>query len=319
MGEEKKLNVRELIKNLESYKNEIARFAKIDKFADELEIYNIDIEERKELVEKSFEIIKKLEESNPSEKFEDIKSILKNILNKENAKEISVPELSLVIEKLDKLNNLEVEVKKPSWLKQISEDGLLTGIRQILSDLGKKIFDVKISNDYVPVKVLDSHGNIIERFGGTSGNLGGATNQKMVLYDASGNVVNNINPLPVSQQNVNEYTATDTAVTVPGKYCMTGTLSNSTAVTIATVDSGEHARVLYWSASNVSTTTVRTFEFYFVDNTNRGAYVALGKDGGNMNANLISSPIIGGDAEDLLVKASGATIYYTVIFEVVAD
>jgi hypothetical protein len=99
----------------------------------------------------------------------ELKPLLKSILDKKVDKEVRVENLKEVIDKLENIKGSFTIENKPKWYSPFTDSNIVKAIAKILR--------VEIQNDKkkpVPVQLLDSFGNIIEKFGGQQ-NLGAST------------------------------------------------------------------------------------------------------------------------------------------------
>jgi hypothetical protein len=87
-------------------------------------------------------------------------------INKKMPKGIDVNKLGEIVSILKKIDTKsEFSIKEPTWLEKINPSKHIKALGdRIIKQLANEIVKVNVQNDWVPVKILDAKGNVIERF-----------------------------------------------------------------------------------------------------------------------------------------------------------
>lgn len=276
--------------------------------------------------EKNLGVLKGIEKSLKSDtKLKKIVELLGRLKDKDFIAEMpkNLTEIKALLVNLDKTiketSNTTIrakieEITKPKWWEDIN----LTLVEQYLGEIVNKIDAFKPE----PMSLV-----VHEEEGRAIATKPRADDFKKLLraiegvgggpFDAA--IKNYLENLNLNNNGNYHYTLTE-APTAPGKYVWSGSLGSATDQAIFAETPGRAVIVKSVVFSN-SYTVEKVPKLYFGDSgTNKGTILwhNIGKDGGGIGINLVNSPIAGQRGWGLFLdNDTGATLYFTIIFEII--
>lgn len=274
---------------------------------------------------KNLGVLKGIEKTLKSDtKLKKIIALLGRLKDKDFIGELpkNLTEIKAFLEGLDKsikeLSNSSVRAKieeiiKPEWWEGVNLSLVETYLSEIVSKidaLAPEPMDMKAHEEKEKSKA-DSFAKDFKKLLSTIEAVGGGP------FDAAiKNYVENLN----LNNSSNYHSTVSAAPTAPGKYVWSGSLASTTDQVLVAETPGRTVIVKGIVFSN-SYTAEKVPKLYFGDvSTNRDTifWHNLGKDGGGIGMNLVNSPIAGQPGWGLFLdNDTGATLYFTILFEII--